>query len=412
MPAVSALPRRKGQAKLPSLQMDLIERTIHATWRHRVFFSDHILDPTNQVLRDVLVYDDRRRTSKALVVVDESLAAAQPGLEARVVQYFAASEPALTLARSPLISPGGEAAKSTWSNVAALHAAINDHHIDRQSYVVAMGGGALLDLVGLAATTAHRGVRHVRIPTTTLSQCDSGVGVKNGINAFGKKNFIGTFCPPFAVINDFHFLESLSERDKRAGYVEAVKVACIRDADFFAALEEAASALACFEPQAMRRLISRCAELHLNHIAGGGDPFETGSARPLDFGHWAAHKLEQLSRFHLRHGEAVAIGIALDVIYSRRRGFLPPTIAERILRLLEKLGFDLFAAELLQENSEGRLVVLEGLDEFREHLGGRLTITLLGGIGGGFEVHEMESGPVTDAIQELKQRHDARRKNG
>src|SRR5207249_9146075 len=105
------------------------------------------------------------------------------------------------------------------------------------SYIIGIGGGTLLDVVGLAAATAHRGVRHVRIPTTTLSQNDSGVGVKNGINAFGKKNFIGAFAPPFAVINDFQLLASLSERDKRAGYVEAVKVALIRDAYFFASLD-------------------------------------------------------------------------------------------------------------------------------------------------------------------------------
>ena len=94
--------------------------------------------------------------------------------------------------------------------------------------------------LGLAAATAHRGVRHVRLPSTTLSQADSGVGVKNGINAFGKKNFIGTFTPPFAVVNDFELLASLSDRDKRGGLVEAVKVALIRNANFFDAIEASA----------------------------------------------------------------------------------------------------------------------------------------------------------------------------
>lgn len=98
-----------------------------------------------------------------------------------------------------------------------VHEAIDRHHIDRHNYVLAIGGGALLDMVGLAAATAHRGVRHIRLPTTTLAQADSGVGVKNGINAFGKKNFVGTFSPPYAVINDFAFLDSLSDRDRRAG---------------------------------------------------------------------------------------------------------------------------------------------------------------------------------------------------
>jgi 3-dehydroquinate synthase len=285
---------------------------------------------------------------------------------------------------------------------------IHRHHIDRHNYVVVVGGGALLDMVGLAAATAHRGVRLIRIPTTTLAQDDSGVGVKNGVNAFGKKNFIGTFAPPFAVINDFDLLASLSDRDKRAGYIEAVKVACIRDSEFFDRLEQDAVALANFEPEAMKHLIRRSAELHLNHIANGGDPFEMGSARPLDFGHWAAHKLEQMSGYRLRHGEAVAIGIALDVLYSVRQGLLARPAAERILSLLERLGFTLFDPELESVSASGELGVLEGLEEFREHLGGELTITLLSDIGCGLEVHSMDIRHVRQALQDLEARHRAR----
>src|SRR5438309_982898 len=141
--------------------------------------------------------------------------------------------------------------------------------------------------------------------------------------------------------DQLQLLASLSPRDKRAGYIEAVKVALIRDQEFFANIERDAARLSEFEPAAMQQLIYRCAELHVNHIATAGDPFEFGSARPLDFGHWAAHKLEQLSEFKIRHGEAVAIGIALDVIYSRRLGFVDAGSTERILQLIEVLGFDL-----------------------------------------------------------------------
>ncbi len=263
-------------------------------------------------------------------------------------------------------------------------------------------------MVGLAAATAHRGIRHVRLPTTTLSQADSGVGVKNGINAFGKKNFIGTFAVPAAVINDFAFLRSLSPRDKRAGYSEAVKVACIRDGAFFAALEKDAARLAGFESEAMRRLIYRSAQLHVDHIAGNGDPFELGSARPLDFGHWAAHKLEQISDYAIRHGEAVALGLALDVTYSQIAGLLPEQDAARILQLLESLGFSLYANEFRNTDSEGQMMVLRGLEEFRLHLGGQLTVTLLRGIGQAMEAHEMDQALVGDAIQSLQRRHSDR----
>src|SRR5204862_6220282 len=138
----------------------------------------------------------------------------------------------------------------------------------------------------------------------------------------------------------------------------------IRDREFFDAIEADARALSAFEPAAMQRVIYRCAQLHLNHIATSGDPFEFGSARPLDFGHWAAHKLEQLSEYKIRHGEAVAIGIALDTIYSRNMGFLDAPSAERVLQLLEGLGFDLYANELLHVDSEHALLVLAGLEEF------------------------------------------------
>jgi 3-dehydroquinate synthase len=248
-------------------------------------------------------------------------------------------------------------------------------------------------------------VRHVRVPSTTLSQADSGVGLKNAINAFGKKNFIGTFAPPFAVINDSRLLSSLAPRDKRAGCVEAVKVALIRDREFFERLEADAERLRNFEAGTLQQVIYRCAELHLNHIATSGDPFELGSARPLDFGHWSAHKLEQLSEYQIRHGEAVAVGIALDVVYSRNLGYLDAASAERILTLLEKLGFDLFANELLHANSDGELRVLSGLAEFREHLGGQLAVPMLRAIGQSFEAHDVNLAALVAAIHELEARH-------
>lgn len=386
--------------------MAAIERTIQVGFQLQVHFTQAVFDPANPLLQEVLVNNRPGQIRKALVVLDEALAAAQPELEQKIENYFAAFPASIKLVCTPLVIEGGERAKNSYFHVSEIHSHVEKYHIDRHSYILAVGGGALLDVVGLAAATAHRGVRHVRIPTTTLSQDDSGVGVKNGINAFGKKNFIGTFAPPFAVINDFQLLESLPERDKRAGYVEAVKVALIRDKEFFEGIERDATLLADFEPAAMQRLIYRSAELHLNHIATSGDPFEFGSARPLDFGHWAAHKIEQLSDYEIRHGEAVAIGIALDVIYSRKIGLLDAKSAERILVLLEKLGFELFANELLNVDADGNLHVLKGLEEFREHLGGELTITLLQAIGEGSEIHEMNLPKVIEAIYELQQRHN------
>jgi 3-dehydroquinate synthase len=385
--------------------MPSIERSIQVTYRHQVHFTEDVFNPANNLLLDVLLEDKAHQNAKVLVVVDEALASAQPFLTRSIEEYFSSHSDQVNLVAPCLIIEGGERTKNSYYHVTEIHSQIDRYHIDRHSYVIAVGGGALLDMAGLAAATAHRGVRLVRVPTTTLSQDDSGVGVKNGINAFGKKNFIGTFAPPYAVINDSKFLETLSVRDKRAGYVEAVKVALIRDAQFFEQIERDAFRLRDFDPEAMQTLIFRSAELHLNHIATSGDPFEFGSARPLDFGHWAAHKLEQLSEYRIRHGEAVAIGIALDVIYSRRMGYLDTASENRILRLLEILGFDIYSNELLHADSDDSLIVLNGLEEFREHLGGKLTITLLRGIGEGFEVHEVDAAEMLESIHELEARY-------
>ena len=258
------------------------------------------------------------------------------------------------------------------------------------------------EVVGFAAAIFHRGVRHVRCPTTVLAQDDSGVGVKNAINAFGSKNLFGTFAPPFAVINDSAFLDVLPARDKRSGMVEAIKVALIRDAEFFTWLEREAEALARFEPNAVDTLVRRCAMLHMHQIAHGGDPFEKGSARPLDYGHWSAHKLETLTRHELRHGEAVAIGIALDTRYSVLAGLLAEGEDRRVVGLLAKLGFSLWDDALDLRDEKRRRRVMDGLADFQEHLGGELTVTLLEAVGRGVEVHAIDEKLVDQAIRWLK----------
>jgi 3-dehydroquinate synthase len=162
--------------------------------------------------------------------------------------------------------------------------------------------------------------------------------------------------------------------------------------------------LAAFEPNALKTLVRRCARLHMRQIACGGDPFESGSARPLDFGHWSAHKLETLTRHTLRHGEAVAIGIALDSRYSVLAGLLPEGEDARIVRLLQALGFTLWDDALDLRDGSGRRRVIAGIADFQEHLGGELTVTLLAAIGHGVEVHTMDEELIERAIEWLKGR--------
>jgi len=380
--------------------MSVIRRTIHVAWELRVFFTENAFAPDNPTLHTALADATPR---KVFVLLEDSLAQARPELAQQVEKYFSAAA-TLRLVRSPLFVCGGEPAKNSITLVTDLLAQLHRHHMDRQAYLVAIGGGALLDVAGFTAATAHRGLRLVRVPTTTLSQADSGVGVKNSLNAFGHKNLLGTFAPPFAVINDFNLLATLEPRDKRAGYAEAVKLACLRDADFFAALERAADRLVAFDANAMKALIRRCVELNLDHLANGGDPFEAGTARPLEFGHWVAHKLEALSDFRISHGEAVAIGMAVDVVYARLAGLLPAATAERILQLLTRLGFPLFADELLNTGHDERPAILSGLEDFHEHLGGELSVTLLADLGRSVQVHVMDPVRILAAIGELRAR--------
>jgi 3-dehydroquinate synthase len=374
------------------------------SYEYPVHFTNALFDPANCVLKDTMMRLEPARRHRCLVFVDDGVVGARPGLAAEIEAYARAHASAIELVAAPISVPGGEKIKNELFHIEWMMGLIQEHRIDRHSFVMAVGGGAVLDAVGLVAATSHRGIRHIRVPTTVLSQNDSGVGVKNGVNLKGSKNFIGTFAPPFAVLNDQDFIASLPAREKTAGMAEAVKVALIRDAAFFTWLERHVDALTLFDPSVMATMIRRCAELHMRQIAHAGDPFESGSARPLDFGHWAAHKLESLTRNHVRHGEAVAIGMALDTRYSVLAGLLAPGLEDRVVALLELLGFDLWHPVLEARAIDGSQPLLKGLSEFREHLGGELTITLLEGIGRGIEVNEMDEGLVRDAIGWLRGR--------
>jgi 3-dehydroquinate synthase len=379
--------------------MDFLQQSFNVRFDYKVFFTTHLFSRENPVLQEFLRIEKRSDTPpKIFFVLDESVVAHHPDLVDRIKSYFK-EFPSLHLVDEMLIIPGGEAAKNDEQLFYQIVTAVNTHKIDRHSYLAAIGGGSVLDLAGYAAAVSHRGIRHIRIPTTVLSQNDSGVGVKNGINFFNKKNFLGTFAPPVAVFNDFHFLTTLEDVDWRSGISEAIKVALVKDATFFHWLVDNATLLARRDLPAMQYLIRRCADLHMQHIRSG-DPFEMGSSRPLDFGHWSAHKLEQLTGFSIRHGEAVAIGIALDSVYSHLSGRLSEDALEQILELNKALGLGI--THPLLEVSDDKSPLLQGLEEFREHLGGRLTITLLNGIGKGAEVHEMDGSMIRKASQWLK----------
>ena len=324
-----------------------------------------------------------------LVFLDQGFAAAWPAVAGDIVRWCQAHADLVSLRGAPELLPGGESCKEGLKVPQKVMAAAQKAHLCRHSQIWAVGGGAFLDAVGLGAALFHRGVGLMRFPTTSLAQCDSGVGVKNGCNLSGVKNLVGVFAPPLGVINDPIFLTTLSQRDWLCGIAEAFKVAIIADLPFLHWLVEHAGELRERQLPVMEKMLKRCATLHVRHIQNGGDPFEFGSARPLDFGHWTAHKLESMSRYALKHGEAVSIGIAIDLKYAAAIGLISNADAEFCIQALQNCGLPITDPLLQKKNRRGNLEVLEGIDEFREHLGGILHLTLPAPLGQKIEVTEM-----------------------
>ena len=382
--------------------VETIQQTFQVTFDYSVSFTYGLFDVGNPLLADTIGDCRGERAHRILVYVDDGVAEARPELLQRVRNYIKQHGGQLELVADPILVPGGERAKNGWNIVRNIMSDIGNAHLDRHSFIMAIGGGSVLDSVGFAASIVHRGIRLIRVPTTVLAQNDAGVGVKTGMDEHGAKNFVGTFAPPYAVLVDFAFLPTLKDKYWFGGISEGFKVALIKDAAFFTFLEESAGALRARDADAIETVIKHTARLHLDHIRTSGDPFESGTARPLDFGHWAAHKLEVLSNYRLGHGEAVAIGIALDSRYAALSGLLTDAEATRIVDTLRAVGLPVWDTLLESVTGSGEFEILKGLEEFREHLGGTLTITLPQGIGNKLEVHTMDTALILQAAAQLK----------
>ena len=183
------------------LAADTYQQSLSIPFEYPVIFTRDCMDTANTSLLDVLG-ESGNGPHKCIAYIDEGLLAAHPKLAEQTVQYANAHSDKLRLVTEPQIVPGGETAKDGWGVVQKLVKDLGTHGVCRHSYVLAFGGGAMLDAVGLGAALVHRGVRLIRFPSTSLAQGDAGVGVKNGVNIDGVKNFAGSFAPPHAIIND------------------------------------------------------------------------------------------------------------------------------------------------------------------------------------------------------------------
>ncbi len=377
-----------------------ISRSFSVQYDYTLYFTENLFSLKNSLFFDILNSFDKKNIIKTLFIIDDGVYNSHPNIKKKIEDYCLKFSTKIEL-KKILIFKGGETEKNNKESFQKILKSINDYSICRHSFIITIGGGAIIDMAGYASTIAHRGVKLIRIPTTVLAQNDAAVGVKNSINEFGKKNFLGTFSPPYAIINDLNFLKTLNQRDWISGIAEAIKVALIKDSTFFDYIEKNSKLLSERNYEKISFLIYKCAEIHMDHITNGGDPFENGSSRPLDFGHWAAHKLEFLTNYNLRHGEAVAIGMALDVTYSNMIGLLSDKDLFRILNVLEEIGFDIKIP--IQTNNEMEKL-LTGIQEFREHLGGKLTITLIENIGSKIDVNNIDLKIMRSAINKLSKR--------
>ncbi|MDY0222292.1 MAG: 3-dehydroquinate synthase [Desulfobacterium sp.] len=389
------------------LQQDHTHETIiplrfDQSYHFPVYFTRDLFSATNPLLIDTLAVKNQSQPRKIMVMIDDGVTRENPRLLNDIALWFEHHRDLVCPAWEPVIFPGGEQVKNSWGHVHRATKAMDDSGIDRHGVVIALGGGALIDMVGFSASIFHRGIQLVRVPTTTLAQNDAGIGVKNGINQYGRKNCIGTFYLPAAVINDYRFLETLPFEHFIGGVAEAFKIALIRDKSFFLFLEENCALLKQRDSKAIEESIERCARLHIDHISHSGDAFETGSSRPLDYGHWSAHKLEMLSGFTMGHGQAVSIGIALDSYYAWQLSLISRGDFDRIITALVNCGLPVWSRYLATTDGAGRLEIENGLEEFRQHLGGRLTFTMPDGIGQTCEHHAMDFHIIRQGVAFLK----------
>ena len=297
----------------------------------------------------------------------------------------------------PLLVPAGESSKS-WAQLQALTDRLLGLGIERGDSILAFGGGMIGDLAGFAASILKRGCAYVQLPTSLLAQVDSSVGGKTAINADAGKNLIGAFHQPAAVLIDPSTLDTLPERELRAGYAEVVKYGLIGDPAFFAWCEAHGAGLLAGDEGARLHAIETCVRAKAAIVAE--DELETTGRRALlNFGQTFGHAIEAESGFGMLHGEAVAIGMALAFRFSAERGLCDAQEADRVASHLEAAGLP----SRLEWMSAGRLALRMAGD--KKASGGRVAFVLTRGIGQAFIDKSVELGAVEAFLERELLRH-------
>ena len=293
--------------------------------------------------------------------------------------YLAPTQQLLAAAKQVdvCLLPDGEAYKNL-DNLNTIFSALLEKQHHRRTHLVALGGGVTGDMTGFAAACYQRGVPFLQIPTTLLSQVDSSVGGKTGVNHALGKNMIGAFHQPSAVLMDVDALKTLPRRELVAGLAEVIKYGLMADAEFFVWLEQHTDELLALQPEALIHAIYRSCAIKADVVSR--DERESNVRATLNFGHTFGHALETLLGYgHWLHGEAVGLGMLMAVDLSARMGWVDKTLVSRLENLLDRLQLPRFfsrsipVSEMLQamqldkkiQNGKLRLVLLEKLGEAR-----------------------------------------------
>jgi 3-dehydroquinate synthase len=312
------------------------------------------------------------RSRRVFIVTDENVATLYLHLLEDVLDTAG-------LARAAAVLPPGEQTKS-FAGLERLCETLIEQGLARDDLVVAFGGGVIGDLAGLTAGLVKRGVDFVQVPTTLLAQVDSSVGGKTAIDTPHGKNMVGLFHQPRLVLADTGLLESLTEREFRAGYAEIVKYGLIDMPDFFAWCEAEHGRLTRFDPDALDHAVAVSVAAKARIVEA--DETEQGRRALLNLGHTFAHALEAHAGYDgaLLHGEAVAAGMALAFAFSAELGVCPRADAERVRTHLHSAGFVTDLRQLAGAPYDAaRLLALMAVDKKNE--AGSLTLILARGIG-------------------------------
>jgi 3-dehydroquinate synthase len=301
-----------------------------------------------------------------------------------------------------VIDPPGEIAKKI-DTVTRILRVMERAGLGRDTLIIALGGGTVGDIAGFAASVFKRGVPVLHIPTTTVSQADSAIGGKTGVNSAHAKNVIGTFCDPCCILIDTDTLATLDDRHYRAGLAESVKHGLVRDADFFAYMERGADAIRRRDADALAKLARN--NCRIKGEVAAADPRERNLRSILNFGHTFGHALETASGYELFHGEAVSLGMIFAVELGMALGVTPPEVKPRVLRLLDALSLparipDAWTFETL----------LDVMKQDKKALASNLRFALLSGVGRMHAANGAYAHPVDEMV--LKQTFQSLARSG